>query len=409
MFMSSMLRQCTVNVFIAYVGAILAIVASPLLGQEAAKPAFGKLKYIDLIVSPELDSVNSVIVDKQGKFLYASSWNGNTVNVLSRDAVTGKLTLVQAMNSPRDLDGVTSIHLSEDGMYGVSAAFRAKATVLFKRDLATGRLEFLDVARSGEKGVQGMEWAIDATFSLDHRFVFVADPKGPGMSNPNSPKNNGGIVVFEVTDKERLKWVETNIGEEDCFHGVRGIMMLPDGKTLVATCNNAGNVVLIDWDKNARKTSIRQVITDEKTRATALAGAMKSVSSSDGSTLYVTSGRFQGDNAVSVFRLNKDGQATFLQQMVDNKALTDFVGGNQLSLSPDQRNLYAAATRSGSLACFERDLKTGELTYIETLSNDATGFLNGACGVCVSPDGNHVYVTAEGNNSIAVFERNTVR
>ena len=373
------------------------------VGQELTKPAFGKLTYLESAGSTKLDAVNCITIDKNGKFLYIASWNAGVVSVVLRDPMTGLLSAVQDVVSPKELDGVTSIRLSNDGMYAVSAAFRIKAATLFKRDLNSGILDIVDVAREGENGVQGLAWAIDAAFSVDGRFVFVADPKGPGLANPNLPKSSGAIVVFEV-DKDRLKWIETNTGEESCFAGVRGIAVSPDGKTLVAACSDAGSVVVMGWDANAKKTSIRQVILDEESKATALAGAMRAVFSADGTTLYVSSGRFKGDNAISVFRMDEKGLATFVQQKDD---LKDFVGGNQFCLSPDERNLYAAATRSGSLACFERDLKTGELSYIETLSNNDSGFLNGAASVCVSPDGKHVYVTAELNQSIAIFERNS--
>ena len=68
--------------------------------------------------------------------------------------------------------------------------------------------------------------------------------------------------------------------------------------------------------------------------------------------------------------------------------------------------MYAAATRSGSLACLARDAETGKLTFIETLA-DADGSLSGAAGVCVSPDGKHVYVAVEYSDAISVFARDT--
>lgn len=394
-------------VFVALGCFAVTFYSSSLLGQDAKKSAYGKLTYVGSITSPKLDSVNSITTDAEGKFVYASSWGANTVNVYARDPLSGSLTNVQEMTSDRDLEGVTSIRLSGDQEYGASAAFRSRTAVLFKRDKATGSLRFMDVARSGEKGVQGMEWAIDVTMSNDHRFVFVADPKGPGAQSPTTRKNKGGIVVFEVTDKDRLKWIETNIGEEDCFDGVRGILMLPDQKTLVATTSTAGKVVVLDWDSDKKKTKIRQIISDGMDKANSLAGAFKSVTSHDGKCLYVSSGRFLGDNAVTFFRMGENGKATFVQELVADFDITDFVGGAYLGLSKDERNLYVTGQRGSSLACFERNLDTGELAYIETISNNSTGFINGACGVCVSPDGRHVYVTVEFGSAIAIFKRDT--
>ncbi len=47
--------------------------------------------------------------------------------------------------------------------------------------------------------------------------------------------------------------------------------------------------------------------------------------------------------------------------------------------------------------------KTGVLTYLDRYSN-ATN-IDGACSVAVSPDGNHVYVTAWTADAVAWFRR----
>ena len=372
--------------------------------DEPDKP-FGKLTLIETVARDDLGDVNSVTIDPNGKFVYSSSWGAAAVNVFSRDAETGRITHVQTMNSPRDLDGVTAISLSGGGTYAVGAAFRSQAAVLMKRDPESGMIEFLDVARKDEKGVQGLEWAIDATFSPDARFVYVADPNGSGAANADDG-NVGAVVAFEVTERDRLKWVETNSGVDNCFNGARGITFHPDGKTILVPCANAGTLVVLDWSATTGETKVRQVIKDEDGVATALEGATTVACSSDKRHIYVSSGRFSGDSAISVYRLETDGRLTLVQELFDGIDVQNFLGGNEICVSPDGRNVYAAATRSGSLACLARDPETGKLTFIETLV-DSKGELSGAAGVCVSPDGKHVYVAVEYSDAISVFARDT--
>ena len=131
--------------------------------------------------------------------------------------------------------------------------------------------------------------------------------------------------------------------------------------------------------------------------------------SPEGKFVYTSSGRFHGDNSVGVFKFNKDGELSLVQEIVnDEGALRNFVGGNEIAVSPDGRNVYAVASRSGSLACFERDSKTGKLEYLETIV-DEEGRVGAAAGIGISPDGNFVYVAAESSNTVSIFRRDTKR
>jgi 6-phosphogluconolactonase (cycloisomerase 2 family) len=58
------------------------------------------------------------------------------------------------------------------------------------------------------------------------------------------------------------------------------------------------------------------------------------------------------------------------------------------------------------LAYFRRNKDTGALTWAGTLNDDEFGKdgLDGASGVAVSSDGEHVYVASDGDDAVAVFE-----
>lgn len=86
-----------------------------------------------------------------------------------------------------------------------------------------------------------------------------------------------------------------------------------------------------------------------------------------------------------------------------------------IAISPDGQNVYAASTKSASLAVFRRDPKRGGLEQLPgtagCLSVGATRgcadgiLLQGASDVVVSPDGLNVYVSSFSEDSIAIFSR----
>ncbi|MBW3599068.1 MAG: lactonase family protein [Planctomycetes bacterium] len=367
----------------------------------------GRLTHVESIAREDLAAINHVNLSDDGKFIYTTSWEAKAVNVFRRDEKTGRANHVQTLASDRDLDGVTSFCLSPDGRLGAASAFRSQTVTLFSRDAESGRLKLLDSARDSERGVKGLVWAIDLTFSTDGKFIYALDPKGSGVTNPLQQGNLGGVTAFEVRENDRLRWLENNAGEDDCFNGARGIAAHPRGKWLYVASSNAACVVAAERDAKTGKLRVLQVVKDDQGEVSGLDGAMTPLVSPDGKFLYVNSGRFHGDSGVIAFRIGDDGKLAFLEEHLGATGqVKNYVGGNTLALAPDGRNLYAAATRSGTLACFSRDPETGKLTYQETIADDAgRGELGGAAGVAVSPDGRFAYVTAEYDNALSVYER----
>ncbi len=85
--------------------------------------------------------------------------------------------------------------------------------------------------------------------------------------------------------------------------------------------------------------------------------------------------------------------------------------GTRTAISPDGRHLYLTGSYSsiGRVRVSSRDTTTGELTYIETVSNGSGGVqgIDMPGGVAVSPGGEHVYVTGQGDDAVALFSRDS--
>jgi DNA-binding beta-propeller fold protein YncE len=109
--------------------------------------------------------------------------------------------------------------------------------------------------------------------------------------------------------------------------------------------------------------------------------------------------------------ISEDGTGGLCQ---DGTALN---GVGVMTVSPDGRNVYAAAAGSGAVAVFDRNTVTGELTQkagtAGCISEDGTGgscqdgtALTGANSVTVSPDGRNVYATGILSDAVVIFDRN---
>ena len=351
----------------------------------------GRLRFDNSVTRDDLAGLNSVTISADGQFLYATPWPGGAIVVFQRDAAQGGLKHVQTLKN-QALAGDTGFEVNAAGDRAIAACFQARSAVLMRRDKKTGKLEILDSAREGQGEVTGLAFAIDALFSPDGKFVYVLDGEG------------GGIATFAIRN-DKLVFLNATRGEDDCLAGSRGASLDPKGTTMYVTSHQAGTLTVLKRAPESGLLKVQQVVTDEDENVHGLAGAFGVVCSRDGRFIYTTSGRFQGDSAVSVFQAKSDGKVEPLQEFMGEE-LESFLGGNRLALSPDEKNLYVVASRSGSLACFARDAKTGKLKLLETLiDGEEKGILAGAAGVAVSPDGKYVYVAAEGQSTISIYRR----
>jgi 6-phosphogluconolactonase (cycloisomerase 2 family) len=365
--------------------------------DDPTKITDGSLELVGVFARKDLGAPTSVEVSPDGKFLYASAWRSATHVVFKRDQGTGKLHHVQTITDPVLLDGATDLRLSNDGALAVAAAFRSQSVVLYARDPASGKLSRLDSKQQKDPGISGLGFPIGAQISPDNRFVYVLD-------------SNGGLTAFELTGKgmeRKLKFVEANAGAD--LRGIRGLAFHPSGKVLFAACYQAHTLVVLDRDPATGKTKVRQVLRGGVPAGIPLVGAFGVSVSPDGKFVYTVSGRFGGSDAVGVYSFDPKKQTlSTVQEFLQGKPggpdpLAGFEGGNEITVSPDGRNVYAVATKGGAVATFSRDQMTGKLKVVEVIRGKNA--VAGAAGVTLSPDRRFVYIAAEEHGAVSVFRR----
>ena len=79
-----------------------------------------------------------------------------------------------------------------------------------------------------------------------------------------------------------------------------------------------------------------------------------------------------------------------------------------MKISPDNKHLYVSGQGESSIAIFSLNGASGALTYIDKVTNGVDGIANlvGARSLVISPDGRYVYAGAITSDSVTVFDRN---
>jgi cysteine-rich repeat protein len=132
------------------------------------------------------------------------------------------------------------------------------------------------------------------------------------------------------------------------------------------------------------------------------------VVSHDGANVYATGPSRQG--LVSFSRDPVSGRLTVLQRFSGSAGPSHVPNmGNPTGIvvSPDDRHVYVTAGFTKAVVVFEREAGTGRLVYVGAAVDGVDGVegLDYAVDVVVSPDGRHVYVAADLDDSVVAFER----
>jgi 6-phosphogluconolactonase (cycloisomerase 2 family) len=358
------------------------------------KQALG-LRHVGIVKRDDLQGLCSVACSADGNFLYTAAFQSNNVAVFRRDPMTGALEHVQSLIDPEQLGGVTCLEISPDGKLAAAVAFRAKKVVLMTRNADNGQLTIVHSLGPDLDAATKFSWPICGAFSPDSKQFYVADDQ------------SGAIHAFGIATN-KLSFVHMAGGLAGSLDGVRGVAVHPSGKWVLGVSNRGSALTVLSRDETTGKLTTVQALRDGGDAAPSLQGAHGICLSPDGEHIYVSVGRFNGDQAVGAYRIDKEGKVSLVGELVSDKGeLVDFQGGNRIGISPDGRHVLACGTVSQTLALLERKPDTGELKVISCLREKSTGAGSqlGVADVDVSPDNRFVYATLESDGGISVFER----
>ncbi len=254
------------------------------------------LKLVQNFQRESLGGVVGLTISPDGQYLYASAYAKATLHVFSIDQQNGQLTLVEDIADRGKLQGVTDFCLSPDGKLGIASAFSSKAVTLFQRDPGSGKLTMLDSLDARSSGVRGFDWPIRADFSLDGKFVYVANSgrvASRGIITSIFSVVTPSVIVLKVVDKQ-LEFVESFTTDQRELADARGIAIHPNGINLFVTSSDGKSLVCLRRDPETGKLNLVKAIRSNPDAVDVLEGAMSVVTDQSGRFIYTLAGRFRG-------------------------------------------------------------------------------------------------------------------
>jgi 6-phosphogluconolactonase (cycloisomerase 2 family) len=183
------------------------------------------------------------------------------------------------------------------------------------------------------------------------------------------------------------------------------VVVSPDGKHVYAVSNADDAVVRFGRNLTSGALTFVEAIVDGTSGVAGIAAANAITMSPDGAHVYVASGA----GAVAAFARNETtGALTFVEAKVNGQGgVSGLAVGQDVVVSPDGAHVYAIGSTPGAVVTFSRNPSSGALAFVEK-DEDGVGGVDGigsATALVVSPDGAHVYVTGDADDSVAVFAR----
>ncbi len=347
----------------------------------------------------------ALAISDDGNFLYVARGLDNAISVyaLTNDGPVLVQEVVQGAGA-EGLAGVTALAISPDGSMLYSCAFWDNAVAAFDRNAGTGALVQRSVVQGG--GSEALTGPVAVAISPDSRFVYAAT------------LISSAILVLErdfvSSDLISVQTVRTRDLGEEGLAGPNGVAVAPDGSAVYAAAfgssvsvfNRAPATGLLEL-KAVRRDGRDGIPDFGQTNSLAL--------SPEGTDLYVTALNLYstGRSSLAHFDAAQTGGLEFINAYTDGtEGIHGLSGANSITLSPDGLNLYTTGfnlfnTDESSVAVFNRDSRTGVLTFLGAVADGVEGVdgLFGATDFVVSPDGERAYAAGSFDNAVAIFRR----
>jgi len=232
-------------------------------------------------------------------------------------------------------------------------------------------------------------------------FVGVFILIGTVLLNTSQTWADAGDLTFVEFQKDGVNGV-------DGLDGARSLTVSPDGNHVYVAGYGEDAINVFSRNSTTGLLTFIEVHKDGIDGIDGLSETMAVTISPDGDHVYAVG--FDDDALVVFSRNNTTGALTYVQKLEDGQNGVDgLYGAYSITLSPNGNHVYVGAFRDNSVAVFSRNSSTGELTYVEVHKDGVNGVdgIRGNQSLTVSPDGNHVYADGTFDHSVAVFSRNT--
>jgi 6-phosphogluconolactonase (cycloisomerase 2 family) len=390
-----------------------------------------------------LDRAYGVAVGPDGSQAYVASALDDTLTIFTRDVRTGALTWRACLRDARfpaggctsvaGLDGARGVAVSADGASIFVAARDGDALAVLRRDRVSGAVTWVGCFRdveSPETGcakVQGLAGATDVAISADGRSVYAASALDDAVVGFARDPATGALAWQGCV--RTVSNTEAGCAHAVGLNGPRAADVSADGRSVYVASRDGDSVVVFHRDTSSGAITWAGCFRDVENSA---AGCLPAqgldnphgvAQSADGRSVYFSA---ETDDAIARFaRDPASGTLTYAGCVRDVGSAIGgggcleaegLDGSRQVEVSNDGSSVYVAAADDDAIVVFDRDTATGALAWdscVRDVGRASGGCaiaqgLDGARGVDTSPDGSSLYVAAENDDAVGVFDRETV-
>jgi len=128
--------------------------------------------------------------------------------------------------------------------------------------------------------------------------------------------------------------------------------------------------------------------------------------SPDGKSVYAISA---GASTLDAFSRSQSGRLTLIDKEVNGTHFGGMFQPSAVAVSPDGENVYVTTTGNDTIVTFGRSKHSGKLTYEDVITNvsQAENMDGPCCQIAISRDGRNVYVPASESDAVVIFKRST--
>ncbi len=396
-------------------GSIIGLLALFALDRGGAWAALADFQFLGVVTGQAgLDGAYGVALSPDGAHVYVTGNTDGTLVAMDRNANTGQLTHVQTLqDGAGGVEGLASasgLAVSPDGAHVYVAGKGDNALAVFSRDASTGQLTFVEALQDGIGGVDGLEGVVAVALSPDGAHVYAAGHDGDALAVFSRDASTGQLTFVQVLRDGQMQGVNT----VDGLDGVFDLALSPNGEYLYTAGLTDNAVATFSRDASTGQLTFVEALKDGQIQGgkhlDGLAGATGVVVSPDGRFVYVTG--LNDHSVVRFLRGSSTGKLIYLDMAQNGvSGVQGLLAPWSLAVTPDGEHLVVAAFGSSALTVFQRDGISGQITFQEALADGVNGMdgLNQVTGVATSPDSVYVYTASGGDSAVAIFATQPVQ
>ena len=329
--------------------------------------------------------------DKRNVYV-VSPYNG--IGIFGRNDTTGGLSYIKNIRST--LNGVSRLYnakcmfFSPNNMFAYIASSADSSIVIFNHDTATGDLTY----SKSFKDINSISLS-NIVISKDTNFVYASTNSGK-LVTLQYDRTTGEMTYLDMFSIYSID----NMGG-----GIMKMQISNDNKYLFAVTNASSDALFM---------FVRDTVTGALIYKTRYHGSYTEFTnarilkpftiSNDCKNVYATS---FNNNEIQRFNIINDSLVFVDKTSYTNTGISGLIGPTTIEIDKDDKFVYILSMTDYSLSVFDRNLVSGQLSFIKTYKEpiDTVDGLNVGNFITFSDDDKSFYVTSHYEHSIAAFKR----